>query len=197
MNWLSHAFLSPPIPRVQLGNLLADAIAPRDLAGLHPEYLRGVALHRAIDAATQRHPVVNEARRLLRGTPLRLTGIVTDVVWDHFLIRHWAKFSATPFDTFIEQLYALESRLAGELDGDPPQLMRAIVANDFLRAYRTLDGVRGSLARLARRMEARWQRPVPLAQAVDEVESNYAVFDAHFLALFPALADLSPSQFGS
>lgn len=185
MNWLAHAFLSPPVDRVCLGNLLADAIAPRDLAALPAEYRHGVKIHRAIDGAVHAHPAALAARRILRSTPYRLTGIVTDVVWDHFLIRHWTAFTNEPFDAFIRRIYGYAPRLAGEVAGDPPLLMRAIVENDFLRSYETLEGVRASLTRLGRRIERRWNRPVPLGEAVPEVQANDEALDACFLALFP------------
>lgn len=191
MNWLAHAFLSPPEPLVCLGNLLADAIDPRAIGSLHPELRRGVAIHRAIDAAIHVHPAAMDARRALKNTRLRFSGVVTDVVWDYFLLKHWTKFSSEPVDTFIARVYGYERYLPSNVPGDAAAMMRAIVANDFFRSYRTLDGIREVLARLARRVELHRHRRLPLAEAVDDVRAHHAELDACFLRLFPDIVELS------
>ncbi len=185
MNWLAHAFLSPPVARVCLGNLLADAIEPRSLPSLGDEFLRGVALHRAIDAAVHSHPAAGRARRSLSGMRLRFTGVVTDIVWDHFLLKRWTEFSDESLDDFIGRVYGYETKMPAELSGDPPSLMRAIVRYDLLRSYASLDGVRDALERLARRVESYSGRRLPLADAMPDVRENYDFLETCFAEIFP------------
>jgi acyl carrier protein phosphodiesterase len=62
MNWLAHAFLSPPNADFRLGNLLADIVKGRDLDGMPPDFLAGARSHKAIDAFTGSHPVQRRGR---------------------------------------------------------------------------------------------------------------------------------------
>lgn len=185
MNWLAHAFLSPRSPRVCLGNVLADAVDHRAVPSLHHEFQRGIALHRKIDATIHDHPVEMRARRSLTNTRLRFTAVVTDIVWDHFLLKHWPEFSDEPLDDFMNRVYGYEAKLDGQLCGDAPMLMRAIVRHDLFRSYATLDGVRDALDRLARRVEKYSGRRLPLADAIPDVRDNYDFLDACFVEMFP------------
>ena len=58
MNWLAHTFLSAPNVHFQLGNLLADVVRGPERDAMNEDFGRGAACHKAIDAFTDSHPVV-------------------------------------------------------------------------------------------------------------------------------------------
>lgn len=62
MNWLAHLRLSPPDPLLRLGNLAGDFVQGIELATLHPDLQRGIAMHRAVDRFVDAHPLVAAAR---------------------------------------------------------------------------------------------------------------------------------------
>ncbi|WP_413494841.1 ACP phosphodiesterase [Morganella psychrotolerans] len=90
MNFLAHLHLASLANSSLLGNLMADFVrgAPEDQYSA--AVAQGIRLHRRVDTLTDSHPLVREARQLFRPELRRYAPITLDVVWDHFLSRHWS-----------------------------------------------------------------------------------------------------------
>jgi acyl carrier protein phosphodiesterase len=62
MNVLAHIYLSGDSEQIIIGNYIGDYVKGREYLK-YPELIRkGIILHRHIDAFTDNHPVVHEAR---------------------------------------------------------------------------------------------------------------------------------------
>ena len=93
MNFLAHLHLADLADSSLLGNLMADFVrgAPE---GLYPQpVIEGIRLHRRVDVFTDSLPEVKTACTWFRPETRRVAPISLDVMWDHFLSRHWATFS--------------------------------------------------------------------------------------------------------
>jgi acyl carrier protein phosphodiesterase len=183
MNWLAHLFLSEPFPAFRIGNLLPDLVPMSGLAGLSPEYMRGVRQHRRIDAFTDSHPIVRQSIRRVSPEFRRFGGVLVDIFYDHFLTRDWPKLSPTPLPVFVDEFYASFARHRGEIPPEAYLHLEQMKSANWLCAYGDLDGVSLTLQRISGRL----RRPVPLGNAVSILESEYAGFQADFAAFFPEL----------
>ena len=84
MNFLAHSFLSFNDQQI-VGNLIGDFIKNRDRKHLPELVQQGIILHRAIDAFTDVHPKVSEAKTVFQPLVRLYAGAFVDVVFDYFL----------------------------------------------------------------------------------------------------------------
>ncbi len=186
MNYLAHVLLSSGTPERLAGALLGDFVkGPLD--GRFPPAVRAaIALHRAIDRYTDRHPLVQEGRSLVSAGRRRFAGILVDVFFDHFLACHWKRYCDRPLERFTGEVYAT---LLARRHGFPERLQRMLprmASEDWLAAYRDLWAVEAALNGIARRL-SRFDRARVLGGAIEELTGHYAGFEGRFLAFFPQL----------
>ena len=179
MNHLAHAQLASEPPLLLVGNLAGDFVKGR-LDRLPPTpLLAGIRMHRRIDSYTDRHPVWRRSR--LRVAPRRVSGVIVDVAYDHFLAKHFDAFSDVPLEDFAARAYRI---LLDHQPLLPPRLrdlVPRIVAEDWFVSYRWLEGVERTFGRLARRV-------ADLADATDKIRARYRPLESDFLEFYPQLA---------
>lgn len=186
MNYLAHAFLARHTPELLTGGMLGDFVkgALDDRYG--PAVRAGIALHRAIDRYTDAHELAHASRALVSRERRRFAGILVDVFYDHFLARHWPRYSPLPLTAFTGEVYAT---LWPQRAGFPERLQRMLPwmrADDWLASYADIEAVDAALHGIARRLK-RYPRAVALETGVEELLANYAALEAQFLAFFPQL----------
>ena len=184
MNYLAHALLSQPGELSLLGNLSGDHVkGPLPGWELHPDLRAGVARHRAVDAFSDRHAASRAARQRFPEGSRRFAGIFLDVLYDHYLSRHWARYCATPLPAFRREVYAAIAAHGNALPPGFAELAPHWAAADWLSAYASREGTRAVLERLVRRM----RRPMPLAQMLAIAEGCEPLLTGDFLTLFDDL----------
>lgn len=71
-------------------------------------------MHRRIDVMTDNLPQVREAKEWFRSETRRVAPITLDVMWDHFLSRHWAEISPDfPLVDFVRYARTGDHNFAG------------------------------------------------------------------------------------
>ncbi|MFT4172719.1 MAG: ACP phosphodiesterase [Rhodocyclaceae bacterium] len=189
MNFLAHTYLAGPHEDARLGGLLGDFVkGPLDgptLAHLPASVRAGIGLHRHIDSYLDTLPAFVASRARVAARYRRVAGIMIDVFYDHFLARHWARFSDEPLEDFAAGVYDMLDARADLLPPTLARLRHYMREDDWLVSYRDLETPGAVLARMARRLS----RPDLLAGAGGELESHYAGLEADF---FAAMADLTP-----
>lgn len=103
MNYLAHTLLSKNTIDYQLANLLADTLKGKAWQGCSQAHLEGLAMHNAIDKFTDANFYFKRAKSRLGNGHLR--GVVIDVAFDYFLIKHWTTYVAVDFEYFVENFY--------------------------------------------------------------------------------------------
>ena len=188
MNYLAHAWLAMQAAEdaavrddLIVGGMIGDSVKGLLPAGLPDGLAAGVGLHRAIDTFAEADEYFRSSRLRLPAARRRVAGIVVDMVYDHFLARHWARFEAQPLEEFAQAVYAL----LGAREAELPPTFRAILprmrARDWLSSYADAAILAEALDRMAQRLS----RPELLQGSGVEVLQNYAGLEEDFLAFLP------------
>lgn len=144
-------------------------------------------MHRDIDRFTDSHPTFRVGRSLLHPSRSRFAGIVLDIYYDHFLSRHWEKFSSVDLMSFTQQVYkeieAHPQWQAGRLADIFPSMM----ATNWLAGYGSIEGIEHTLVRMSQRSP----RIGAIAGSVDDLKAHYADFEQLFLSFMPELVSFT------
>lgn len=186
MNLLAHAVLSPPDPAILAGNLTADWVKGRVRRTLPEAVRRGMALHQEIDAFTDIHPLVHRCGELLAPRWGRYAPILVDIFFDHVLSVDWTFFSGVLRERVIAAAYEAIRSHMHVLPARAQHACHALLADDWLSAYATLDGISLSLTRLSARLQSRGHT-AELAPATADFSAHQAAFHAAFREFFPQL----------
>lgn len=197
MNYLAHALLAEPTPESRLGNVLADCLRQPDLANLPPAVVDGVKQHRAVDAFTDRHPVVNRAISRLSERWGWFTGIILDVYFDHLLALSWDRYSPVPLNQFVFELATDLRATAACLPDGAAEVARWLAGSGVLATYAELDGIEAALARVTLILRRRIpQRPVDLTDAMPDLRTYHPALVEDFAEFFPQLIRASRTPSG-
>jgi acyl carrier protein phosphodiesterase len=186
MNLLAHALLSPPNPAVLTGNLTADWIKGRIRRTLPADIQRGMALHQQIDNFTDAHPLVERCSNLLAPKWGRYAPVLVDILFDHVLSVDWPAWCALPRTALITVSYSALRQNLSHLPERAQYAASALLADDWLSTYSTLEGIALSLTRLSARLNARGHE-IELAPATADFQRHETEFHHAFQQFLPAL----------
>lgn len=182
MNYLAHLHLGGQQPAELLGSLYGDFVKGPLEARWPAPVEAGIRLHRQIDAFTDRHPLVLQAKARFPGARRRYAGILVDLFFDHCLAASWAQYTDEPLACFTARVYqALGAEPA--LPGKLAQIAPRMAAQDWLGSYRDFAVLERVLASMGRRLS----RPEGLAGGMTELEQLYEPLSADFHAFYPEL----------
>ena len=185
MNFLAHALLAGASSADRAGGVLGDFVKGRldpVPAGLSHALAQGLILHRRIDRFADTHPAFLHSRARISPARRRVSGIMVDVFYDHFLARHWSLFSPQSLTDFAAETYALVSVHGRPLPSSFVPLFERMKAENWLVRYRETAYVADVLERMAR---YRLRAPNPLEGAGVELLADYAGFESDFFAFLP------------
>ncbi len=185
MNYLAHLCLSRPDAESMVGNLMGDF--RKYLGGdLLPENVHlGIENHVRVDKFTDTNQVIRDIKSLFSHERRRFAGIIIDVAFDYFLIRHWQAFNDEDLDGFIDRAHARISSMWHIMPVHMQYVMKYMIRENWLRSYSSLEGIDHALNQLSRRI--RFENK--LAGAIEEIEINYEKIEQGFLQFFPALLE--------
>jgi len=190
MNHLAHTFLAPDSPEARVGSILGDFCRGVRLAELPEPVLLGVRHHRAVDAFTDQHPDVLASKQLFSSQRRRFAGVALDLLYDHYLLRHWHRFSHTDHHRFVRGVYR---ELASHEDIMPASMVkvtRRMVQHDWFGAYEDFENIGYALDRVASRIRFANQ----FAGIIEEIRANDEQLEARFLQFFPELLKFAEAE---
>ncbi len=190
MNLLAHAYLSGDNEYLMIGNFIADHIKGNHISHLPPDVIKGVQLHRMIDQYTDQHPMFNRSCNRLYHRYHKYSGVVVDILYDHFLARRWANYHDRPLQEFTEQCYGLLLKHYNILPLRTRNLLPHIMMDNWLVAYYRFDGLEKSFKGMSRRVK---YNP-GLEHAVEDLRLHYEEFEADFRDFFPELISFTDQK---
>ena len=188
MNYLAHVFLQRSSPELLIGGMLGDFVKGALGTRYSPGVCAGIMLHRAIDRYTDAHPTVRASVALISPARRRFAGILVDVFYDHFLARHWSRYSSQPIEDFTQQAYRTLAHQASDYPERLQRILPHMAQQDWLAAYAQIESVDAALHGIARRFQ-RFPRAAILADGVRELMDNYSALEQQFLEFFPDLLE--------
>jgi acyl carrier protein phosphodiesterase len=185
MNYLAHIYLSGDDPGVTIGNFIADGIKGKKYLKYPPSIQKGILLHRFIDSYTDAHPVFKQSTKRLHENYGHYSGVIVDILYDHFLAKNWLEYSKVPLEEYTLQFYQLLNDNYQMLPTRVQKMMPYMIADNWLLSYASMKGI----GRILYQMNQRTRNRSKMNFAILELETYYDQFEAEFERFFNQLQE--------
>jgi len=187
MNYLAHIYLSGDNDLVTIGNFIADGIKGKSYKEYPKDIQIGILLHRNIDTFTDAHEVVRQSTKRLHEKYGHYSGIIVDILYDHFLAKNWSNYCNIPLDSYVEHFYDLLETHYELLPLRIQKMMPYMMTGNWLVNYASINGISKALEGMDRRTKNR----SGMNEAVNELELFYSDFETEFSTFFEELIRFS------
>ena len=191
MNYLAHLYLSGEDESILVGNFIGDYVKGNQYLQYPAQVQTGILLHRRIDWFTDRHPLVKDCANRFRTNYGRYCGIVTDVVFDHFLAVGWRQYSICSLRQFSKNVHAVLLSNFSILPLRVKLFLPFLIQHKRLESYAGLDGIWQSLAIMGRRTSL----PEEADFALEILRQDYEPIKKEFEAFFLELIDFVETNY--
>ncbi len=183
MNYLAHIYLSGDNDLITIGNFIADGIKGKDYKKYPKDIQIGILLHRQIDTFTDAHPIVRQSTKRLHKNYSHYSGVIVDILYDHFLAKNWSNYSNVPLENYIEIFYDLLEERFEILPTRIQRMMPYMVADNWLLSYSKIEGIQ----RVLNGMNRRTKNISKMNEATKELREFYDEFEKEFTSFFTEL----------
>jgi len=183
MNYLAHIYLSGNNDLITIGNFIADGIKGKDYIKYPKDIQTGILLHRQIDTYTDAHVIVRQSTKRLHKKYGHYSGVIVDILYDHFLAKNWSKYSNTPLDQYINNFYSMLQDHYKQLPLRIKKMMPYMISGNWLLSYATKNGIEKVLIG----MNTRTQNKSGMDLAIQDLEMYYTEFENEFTLFFEEL----------
>ncbi|GGG43657.1 acyl carrier protein phosphodiesterase [Bizionia arctica] len=190
MNFLAHIYLSGNNELITIGNFMADGIRGNKYHKYPNQVQIGILLHREIDTFTDAHPIVRQSTKRLHKNYSHYSGVIVDILYDHFLAKNWAKYSEVPLEEYIENFYANLETHFEVLPLRTQKMMPFMIADNWLLSYASIDGIQLVLEGMNRRTKY----VSGMNKATKELVEFYSEFENEFTLFFEELIIFSKEK---
>ncbi len=187
MNFLAHIYLSGEDDHIKIGNFIADSIRGKKYENFPTAIKNGILLHRQIDTYTDKHPIVRQSTKRLHKNYGHYSGVIVDILYDHFLAKNWANYSDIPLEDYVNDFYDLLEDNFDMLPDRIKHMMPYMIADNWLKSYATVEGI----GKILHQMNRRTKNKSKMNFAVIELEEFYTEFESEFTAFFEELIAFS------
>lgn len=179
MNYLAHSFLSFGNNELIVGNFIADSMHGNNFSGLPAGIVKGIMLHRKIDSFTDTHPVYLSSKHRFRKDFDKYSGVLMDIIYDHFLAKDFERYSAIPLQEHASDIYRILQDNFDFLPENAKRFYGYMTERNILFHYSSLEGIETVLTHLSHRIRHRYelQLAMPiLRREYEEIETEFGVF---------------------
>jgi len=176
MNFLAHQYLSGESEKIKLGNFIGDYIKGKKYQNYHSEVQKGILLHRNIDHFTDHHPIaLNSSKRLKKGYK-RYSGVVVDVIYDHFLAKNWNSYHSESISNFVDLSHEVLIRNYLALPTRVKLFLPFLIQSRRMESYASLDGLKTALEIMSKHTSL----PKESDYAIATLTNEYNEFESEF-----------------
>ena len=180
MNFLAHIYLSGENDLIKIGNFMADGIRGKQFEHFPKDVQKGILLHRFIDTYTDSHDTFRQSTKRLHEKYHHYSGVIVDIMYDHFLAKNWEKYSDEKLDHFINRFYRSLHENYPILTEKTQNLMPTMIRENWLWSYQTIDGIQHILTQMDRRSKNQSK----MQFASQELKEFYPEFEREFDLFF-------------
>ncbi|MBT8309635.1 MAG: DUF479 domain-containing protein [Flavobacteriaceae bacterium] len=190
MNYLAHIYLSGENELVTIGNFMADGVKGKAYQNYAPALQRGILLHREIDTFTDANMIVRRSTKKLHKNYGHYSGVIVDILYDHFLAKNWLTYSKVPLEVYTNDFYESLDRHIDILPARILKMMPYMIADNWLLNYATIEGIQ----RVLNGMNRRINNISNMNEATKELELHYDEFQSEFFEFFNELRHFSSGK---
>jgi len=183
MNFLAHIYLSQDDPNITIGNFIADGIRGKNYKSYPKDIQIGILLHRHIDTFTDAHPIVRQSTKRLHENYSHYSGVIVDILYDHFLAKNWSDYSNTPLPEYVDNFYKLLETNIDILPERIQRMMPHLISDNWLLSYAKIEGIQ----RVLDGMNKRTKNRSGMHTATNELRAFYTEFETEFTSFFKEL----------
>ena len=191
MNYLAHLYLSGEDESIMFGNFIGDYVKGKQYQNFQQKIQTGILLHRQIDWFTDQHPIAKACAVRFRTNYGRYSGIVTDVIFDHFLAVNWRNYSIYSLRQYSKNVHAVLLSNFSILPMRVKLFLPFLIQHKRLESYAGLDGIWQSLAIMGRRTSL----PEEADFALEVLKKDYDSIRNEFEEFFFELVDFVETNF--
>ena len=141
MNYLAHLFLSGSDEQTMVGNFIGDYVKGNTWNQFPEKIKKGILMHRLIDSFTDAHPKFREAKTFFRDEFGLYSGIVIDLIYDHYLAKNWNKYSDLTLRTFAKRSHAVLLQNFMHLPERVQSFLPFLIQHRRLESYASVIGI--------------------------------------------------------
>lgn len=187
MNFLAHIYLSGNNEMITIGNFMADGIRGETYKKYPVDIQKGILLHREIDTFTDAHPIVRQSTKRLHKNYGHYSGVIVDILYDHFLAKNWSAYSPVSLNSFVVTFYDVLEDHFEILPLRIQRLMPYMIAENWLLNYSKIEGIQ----RVLDGMNRRTKHKSKMNEATNELKKFYKEFEEEFTLFFEELINFS------
>lgn len=191
MNFLAHAYLSGEDPLIQIGNFLGDFVKGSDYLKYPEKIKKGIMMHRSIDAFTDQHPIVKLGKARFDEKYHRYSGVLMDLLYDHFLAKDWYNFHRLPLHDYVNVIH---NNLLNHFDIYPERLksyLPTFMKERWIERYVGLEGLRD----VCDVMSQTTTLPNETNFAMEVIVDNYENYRKEFYEFFSQIIDYTEETY--
>jgi len=178
MNFLAHLYLSGESEKIMVGNFMADYVKGRKHENYRSDIQKGILLHRSIDFYTDTHPLVSQSGQYFREVYRKYSGVVTDVIYDHFLAKNWELYHQQALPIFVSRCHEALVKNYLVLPNRVKMFLPFLIKSRRLETYAEIEGLRTALNIMIRHTSL----PDNTDLAIDVLLENYDAIESEFHA---------------
>jgi len=183
MNILAHLYLSGGINNLMLGNFMGDFIKGNKYLYYTDEIQQGILLHRQIDSFTDNHKAHKTSRERFRNHYGLYSGIIIDIIYDHYLACNWDKLHPIPIEIYAQRAYSFIEKHKNTIPLRLQEIIPSLINNNWLVMYSTLDGIE----KVLKGMSKRTSLPDETEFAMKVLIQNYKAISLEFFQIIDDL----------
>lgn len=189
MNLVAHQLLSFNIPDLQVGNALAEFVRGKDYQDYPKNIATGILLHRNIDSFTDFHPIVKQTTTIFHEHYKKFAPIITDVIYDYYLIKNWHLYCNESFEDFKQKCYELMNSKMLLFPSKMQFFMKMLIKEDWFERYTTYEGIEFTLYKLSQKSKFTSN----MNNSLKEIYIQDKNIEQQFLTFYPQLMNFCKS----
>ena len=200
MNFLAHFHLAGTDPGFIIGALLGDFTkGPINSRSFHKDIafnslpmntIKGVRLHRAVDAAFDRHTALKKLSALMPKESQRLHGIILDLFFDYVLSHHWERYCNQPLQHFAQKINQTLSDHQGYFCTKSSNFCRRLIEHQLLERY----GERSLIYAIAERLGQRLGQKKLMMQSTEELWAHEKQCIPYFFEIYSEMQAIASDR---
>lgn len=162
---------------------MADGIRGNDYLDYPDEIKKGIILHRYIDTFTDANETFRISKHRLHERYGHYSGVIVDILYDHFLAKNWIKYSEEPLEEFVANFYKSLEDNFDVLTPKTQRILPIMIEQNWLVSYATIEGISMILFQMDHRTKLRSK----MQFAYEELKEFYDDFENEFTLFFEEL----------